>query len=73
MKTTTMKTITAEEFDEKFDNGEDIMQYLDMENARVSIRLLLPVKLRKKLLTKAKTQNKSLEELILTILETNEK
>lgn len=73
MKTTTTKPITAEEFDEKFDNGEDIMQYLDMENASVSVRFLLPVKLRKKLLAKAKKQNKTLEELIVSILEANEK
>ena len=28
-----MKEITAEEFDEMFDNGEDITPYLDVENA----------------------------------------
>ena len=28
-----MKTITAKEFDEKFDNGEDITEYLDFSNA----------------------------------------
>ena len=27
------KTISAEEFDRKFDNGEDISEYLDFENA----------------------------------------
>ena len=27
-----MKTITAKEFDEKFDNGEDISEYLDFSN-----------------------------------------
>jgi hypothetical protein len=26
--------IQAEEFDKKFDNGEDILEYLDMEQAR---------------------------------------
>ncbi len=28
-----MKKITAKEFDEKFDNGEDITEYLDFSNA----------------------------------------
>ena len=28
-----MKTITAKEFDEKFDNGEDISEYLDLSKA----------------------------------------
>jgi len=28
-----MKTITAKEFDEKFDNGEDISEYLDFSKA----------------------------------------
>lgn len=27
------KTISAEEFDRKFDNGEDVSEYLDFENA----------------------------------------
>ena len=29
-----MKKLTAAEFDEKFDNGEDISQYIDLSNAR---------------------------------------
>ncbi len=28
-----MKTITAKEFDKKFDNGEDVSEYLDFSNA----------------------------------------
>ena len=28
------KTITAEEFDKKFDNGEDITEYLDFSKAK---------------------------------------
>lgn len=28
-----MKALTAEQFDEKFDNGEDISMYLDMTKA----------------------------------------
>jgi hypothetical protein len=30
----TEKTITTEEFDEKFDNGEDVSEYLDWSKAR---------------------------------------
>jgi hypothetical protein len=33
MRRKTMKTITAKEFDEKFDNGEDINEYLDFSKA----------------------------------------
>jgi hypothetical protein len=29
-----LKTITAAEFDKKFDDGEDISEYLDMSSAR---------------------------------------
>jgi len=28
-----MKKITAKEFDEKFDNGEDVSEYLDFDAA----------------------------------------
>jgi len=28
------KSMKAEEFDKKFDNGEDILEYLDIEKAR---------------------------------------
>jgi len=40
-----MKTITAAEFDEKFDNGEDISDYLDWDNATRSHIELQPVEL----------------------------
>lgn len=33
MRIKSMKTITAKEFDEKFDNGEDISEYLDFSSA----------------------------------------
>ena len=33
MRRKIMKTITAKEFDKKFDNGEDISEYLDFSNA----------------------------------------
>ena len=29
-----MKTISAEEFDKKFDNGEDILPYVDLSSKR---------------------------------------
>jgi hypothetical protein len=29
-----MKTITSEEFDKKFDNGEDIVQYCDLSSGK---------------------------------------
>jgi len=33
MRKEIMKTITAKEFDEKFDDGEDVSEYLDFSNA----------------------------------------
>jgi macrodomain Ter protein organizer (MatP/YcbG family) len=33
MRRKTMKTITAKEFDKKFDDGEDISEYLDFSKA----------------------------------------
>jgi len=33
MRRKIMKTITAKEFDDKFDNGEDISEYLDFSKA----------------------------------------
>ena len=33
MRRKIMKTITAKEFDKKFNNGEDISEYLDFSNA----------------------------------------
>ncbi len=33
MRRSTMKTITAKEFDEKFNNGEDISEYLGFSKA----------------------------------------
>lgn len=69
MKTNINKKITAEEFDEKFTAGEDVIEYLDLENARVTVSLLLPVILKRNLLQIAKSQNKTLEELILDSLQ----
>ena len=35
-------TITAEEFDRKFDDGEDITPYLDMSSAKMRLHIDLP-------------------------------
>ena len=57
-----MKTVTAKEFDEKFDNGEDITEYLDFSNA---------VKLKdvKKLKTETKKVNVDFPEWIIESLD----
>ncbi len=34
LKRSMMKTITAKEFDEKFDNGKDVSEYLDFSKAK---------------------------------------
>ena len=57
-----MKTIIAKEFDEKFDNGEDITEYLDFSNA---IRL----KDIKKLKTETKKINVDFPEWIIESLD----
>jgi len=57
-----MKTLTAKEFDEKFDNGEDITEYLDFSNA---IRL----KDVKKLKTETKKVNVDFPEWIIESLD----
>jgi len=57
-----MKTITAKEFDQKFDNGEDIIEYLDFSNA---------VKLKdiKKLKTETKKVNVDFPEWVIESLD----
>ncbi len=57
-----MKTITAKEFDEKFENGEDVSEYLDFSNA---IRL----KDVKKLKTETKKVNVDFPEWIIESLD----
>ena len=57
-----MKTITAKEFDEKFDNGEEITEYLDFSNA---IRL----KEMKTLKTETKKVNVDFPEWIIESLD----
>ncbi len=36
------KSITAEELDRRFDNGESIMEYLDMDNATFRVNVDFP-------------------------------
>ncbi len=57
-----MKTITAKEFDEKFDNGEDISEYLDFSNA-------IKLKEIKKLKTETKKVNVDFPEWIIESLD----
>ena len=57
-----MKTITAKEFDKKFDNGEDITEYLDFSTA---VRL----KDVKKLKTETKKVNVDFPEWIIESLD----
>ena len=57
-----MKTITAKEFDEKFDNGDDVAEYLDFSNAT-------RLKDVKKLKTKTKKVNVDFPEWIIESLD----
>ena len=57
-----MKTITAKEFDKKFDNGEDITEYLDFSTA---VRL----KDVKKLKTETKKINVDFPEWVIESLD----
>ncbi len=57
-----MKTITAKEFDEKFNNGEDITEYLDFSTA---VRL----KDVKKLKTETKKVNVDFPEWVVESLD----
>ena len=61
-----MKTITAKEFDRKFDNGEDITEYLDFSTA---VRL----KDVKKLKTETKKVNVDFPEWIIESLDNEAK
>ena len=64
-----MKTISAAEFDEKFDNGEDISEYLDWENARRGVTFELPLKLLDKLDDQAAKLGLTRQELVQRWLE----
>ena len=61
-----MKTITAKEFDEKFDNGEDIAEYLDFSSAK-------RLKDIKKLKTQTKKINVDFPEWIIEALDNEAK
>jgi len=61
-----MKRITAKEFDEKFDSGEDITEYLDFSRA---VRL----KDAKKLKTETKKVNVDFPEWIIEALDNEAK
>ena len=63
-----VKTISTKEFDKKFDDGEDITEYLDLETAKFVIHLPLPLTLNKKLKKQAEKQNISVESLIINWL-----
>jgi hypothetical protein len=66
MRRKVMKTITAKEFDEKFDNGEDITEYLDFSNA-------IKLKDVKKLKTETKKVNVDFPEWIVKALDNEAK
>ena len=57
-----MKTITAKEFDEKFNNGEDISEYLDFSSA-------IKLKDVKRLKTETKKVNVDFPEWIIESLD----
>ncbi len=51
-----MKTITAKEFDEKFDNNQDVSEYLDFSNA-IKLKDVKRLKTETNLLKKLQYQN----------------
>jgi hypothetical protein len=61
-----MKTITAKEFDEKFDKGEDLTEYLDFSNA-------MKLKDIKKLKTETRKVNVDFPEWIIEALDNEAK
>lgn len=42
-KRKTPKKISAEEFDRKFDNGEDVLEYMDLDNAVKRVTVDFPL------------------------------
>ncbi|MDX1960107.1 MAG: hypothetical protein SFU98_16180 [Leptospiraceae bacterium] len=74
MKNTTEKmnkSLSALEFDQKFESNEDIVEFLDLENAIVSLRIKLPFTMHKKLESISQKEDKNVNELILEILNSN--
>ena len=70
-----LKMIKAKEFDEKFDRGEDIDEYLDLENPLLlddlvseNITITLSKDLKDRLLEFSKKLNLSFEDTIKAIL-----
>jgi len=67
--------ISAKEFDEKFDKGEDIDKYLDLDNPLTleeivgeKIEITLPKKIKDKLSKIAENLNLSMEDTIKVLL-----
>ncbi len=56
MRKEIMKTITAKEFDEKFDNNQDVSEYLDFSNA-IKLKDVKRLKTETNLLKKLQYQN----------------
>ena len=73
-----MKKITAKEFDEKFDNGEDVSEYLSdvsmdfdefkKQHLSSKVELTLTAKIRQKLLEKADELGINFEDTIKILL-----
>lgn len=59
------KKISAAEFDEKFDNGEDIIDYLDLKSAVFKVNVKVPFQVQKKISIESKRQGISEENLIV--------
>ena len=67
--------ISAEEFDRKFDNGESIDEYLDLENpilleeiAEHNVTINLSKEMKEKLINMSKKLNLSFEDTIKALL-----
>ncbi len=67
--------VSAEEFDRKFDNGESIDEYLDLENpilleeiAEHNVTINLSKEMKEKLINMSKKLNLSFEDTIKALL-----
>jgi hypothetical protein len=68
MSISTIKNITAEELEKKFDNGEDVSEYFDTEKAKASLRVMLPALLCKQIIEISKKENISIDDLVAKLL-----
>ncbi len=68
-KRKTVKTISAEELDAKFERGEDLSDYMDWESATKTVRINMPVRLIKKLNELAEQVGIPISKLITTAVE----